>query len=978
MKRSIVLLSIAILLLFFILLISGHFVRKTGEDLIESARNKATLKTLFAARMISEFVQERLKVLDTVSSWINPFWITSPEAFEQDIDENVQRLLKQYPGFESLHFINRKGVVLWGVPESRSMKGVNFLTDLSNPSSYKTLFETARKRKRAILSPLQVTYFDPVKGNLKKTEVMLMAAPVFRSETYYGVLLAILKIDAVAKRFFPLGEREGKELWMLAGNHGELLFATDAIPQEVRKEISQCCGLSGQKTKCNSRIIQVSLINGENEKFLLSCSDLLLNFSKHWHVVRIYPLKFIEREMGYWLLQTRIISGIAILVIVLVAVFIVGSLQRSEKKLDLMNRKYRALLDNLFVGIFSFDHAGRIDYVNQRGCDILGYTPEELIGKDRLFFAWDKERPKIEQISRLRIEGKKGAETYRTHMVRKSGQIIDVEIHAFPVADADGKVESVRVFFTDITRQLEMEREIQNYTRHLEELVQQRTQALRESETLYRNIFETSLAIIYIHQDERFKIMNKRGMEFYGFESEEEMLRANVWDTVPEGERQRRMENARRRINGEDVPRQYESLIINKAGEIRVVACHFQRIQYKGEAAILAILFDVTEKKHLEAEVVQAEKLKSMGQLATGIAHDFNNILFAILGRIQLLEQNPNDPQMALDCAEKIKQAVEQGANTIKRIQEHTRVRRDRFTAHPLPLHQIIEDAIEITRYAWKDQAQKQGITIKIEKALEDDNRLFSTELREVFMNVILNAVHAMPNGGTLRIKTRSLKVNGNHGGAQITFEDEGVGISPEMLKHIFKPFFSTKGSEGSGLGLAIVSEVVKKLGGTVEIDSKPGKGTKLTITLPWQPTEKDSKGWEDERGGYAGKKRKGAILIVDDEVALPEIFKDFLSSRGFEVATATSGEEALQLFLKNSRRFGLIFTDLGMPGMNGWQLVKKIREIEKNIPIILMTGWGLEISEEDIRKAQVTELLSKPVTLNRIKKIVSRYLETP
>ncbi len=982
MKRSAIIILLASVLLVFILLVSGYVVRKRQKDIIENAQKEETLRTIHAAQLISDFIEERLKILDVVSAWMNPFWCVSPKAFEEDIEENVSRLLRQYPGFDSIYFLNRENVIVWSIPESKSMNGVSFSRDVRDGTEYQKLFKQARDQGSAKVAPLLVTSFNPKTGKLVKTVVLLVMAPVLRGGSYLGMLLAILRADAIGRRFFPVVGSDKRDYWVLLDDKGTLLYANAHLPTSLQDKICRLAyGYSrGHLTKACvvNKIISYRDRSGREKRFLLSCFPVSVASLRDWHVVRIRSLSFIETAMRDWLIQTRVIAIVAIIIMVFAAVFIIISLQKSEEKLDLLNRKYRDLLDSLYAGAFSFDKTGKIDYVNRRACEILGYSPEELIGKDRLFFAWQKEKEEIRKISQLRLEGKRGAETYRAHMVHRSGKVIDVEIYASPILDVDGNIQGVRVMFMDITQQIEMERELQNYTKHLEELVEQRTRAFQESEALYRSIFETSLAIIYIQQDDKFRIMNKAGMAFFGFESEEEMLRASVWDTVPEGERERRKKNAERRVQGEDVPSQYESLVINKDGEIRVVTCNFQRIHYQNEQAILAILLDVTDRKRLEAEVTQAEKLKSMGQLATGVAHDFNNILSAILGRIELLERDPEDPEKVLSYAAKIRHAIDQGINTIKRIQDFTRVRQDRLTSQLLPLHEILEDAIEITRYAWKDQAQKQGITIQVEKELKDENLPLASELREAFMNIILNAVDAMREGGKLLIRTESIKMEDGKRGVRVIFEDTGKGIPPDVIKHIFKPFFSTKGSEGSGMGLTIVQGVVERLGGRVEIVSEVGKGTKVLIELPWQVSSPS----EDQHGrgeisSRVERGKGGAILVVDDEPALPEIFKELLIPQGFEVVTATSGEEALHLFLEDLQRFALVFTDLGMPGMNGWELVRRIREVEKEIPIVLMTGWGLEISEEEVRKSGVTEMLSKPVTLNKINEIVARFLGT-
>ncbi len=944
--------------------------------MIKTTQDEALLKTTHTTYLISEFLKERQKVLGTVASWMNPFWVISPDAFKEDIIENIDKFLRKYPGIDSIHFLNRQGVIAWGVPPQRSLEGVNLFQDILQPKRYITLVQTAREKKTTLLAPLSITEFNPRTGKLARTEMLLIVAPVIRNNTYLGSLLALLRIDTIGRHFFPSSRGEHFGFWAMTGKKGRFFFINAPT-----KEISECMQKFSREINTAKPFRSIILNCGQKGKpgrsFLVSWSTLPIGNSNKWRIIRAFPLSRIETETHFWLWEIRGIASVVIAIMVLTAIFLLVSFQNSENRLDALNRKYRDLLDNLMVGTFTFNAAtGKIDYINQRACEILGYKPEELIGRDRLSFASEREKDEIARISGQRMRGERQAESYRSHMVHRSGKVIDVEIFASPVRGENGEIQSVRVMFTDITRQLEMEREIQRYTQHLEELVQNRTHALRESEALYRSIFETSLAIIYIHQDDRFKVMNKAGMEFFGFDTWDEMLHTNVWDTVPEGEREKRRINALRRMAGDPIPSRYESLVINKDGEVKVMECNFQRIIYQDEIAILAILFDVSEKKKLEVEMAHADRLKSMGQLATGVAHDFNNILSAILGRIQLLKQKPNDLKMVLSCAQLIEQAVDQGIHAIRRIQEITRVRQDRMTALSLPLNRLIDDAIEITRYAWKDQAQKNGITIRIKKELQARDSLFPSDLREVFMNLILNAVDAMPKGGILSIRTQPEPFDQGEEGIKIVFEDTGIGIPKNILKHVTEPFYTTKGTLGTGLGLSIVTKEITNLGGTFNIESQEGKGTRVILRIPLPKDAHETEPISLKPASAEGPKKKGALLVVDDEPALTGIFRDLFASRDIEVVTANSAEEALKIFTGNAEAFALIFTDLGMPGMNGWDLVKKIRGMDRDIPIVLMTGWGLEISEEERVKAEVTEIISKPLTLQTILETASRFVQ--
>jgi len=972
-------LCVAVILSALIYAISGIVIQRHREIVIHAATEEATLKAKHSSHLIADFIQERLNIIGSIISWINPFWVVSPKTFKQDIVKNIKQVLKRYPGIDSIHFLNRYGVFACGVPEARSLEGVNLLRDVENPGEYKALLEKIRRQGSSALAPLMITQFNPLSGKLEKAAVLLVIAPLFRNETYLGALIAILRWDAIGKQFFPALKTINTNSWLIVNKNGLPLYADTTVSNQV-SFIRECRIKQYLKKSSGFAILRQDKEGGEAEPLLVSYSKLPLNTKNNWYVIRAQSLAPLETDMRHWLLQTRLFAFGAIGIMLLSAILMLLANQRSESRLNTLNKKYVDLLDNLMVGTFSFNKSGHIDYVNRRACEILGYTPEELLGKDRLFFAWEKDRAKVESISNQRLSGKRMAESYRSHMIHKSGKVMDVEIYASPILDTRGEVQGIRVMFQDITHETAMERELQTYTKHLEELVKQRTHALEDSEALYRSIFNTSLAIIYIHQGDKFRIMNDAGKAFFGFETRKEMFQTNVWDTVPEGERQRRRENARRRLAGETVPQSYESLVINREGETRVVACNFQDITYKGTPAILAILFDITERKHLQAEISHTEKLKSMGNLATGIAHDFNNILTAILGRIQLLRKHPNDAEARKTCIRVVETAVEQGISTVKRIQEYTRVRQARDVSGLFPLHPLIDDVLEITRSSWKDQAQKKGATIQIVKNLQDKNLHVPSELREIFLNFILNAVDAMPQGGTLTISTRSRAMANGEKGVEIRFRDTGVGMSSEVAQRAQEPFFTTKGTEGSGLGLSIVAGIVERLKGTLDINSREGEGTEIILRLPIRPFDSPDSGKTASR---EGKKRleklmHGAILVIDDEPALLEIIKDLLTPEGIEVKTVTSGDKGISLFRKDAEKFSMIMTDLGMPGMNGWEVAREIRSLNTEIPIILMTGWGLEISNKEVKNAGITELVAKPFTIRKVQALVTKYLSKP
>jgi CheY-like chemotaxis protein len=226
-------------------------------------------------------------------------------------------------------------------------------------------------------------------------------------------------------------------------------------------------------------------------------------------------------------------------------------------------------------------------------------------------------------------------------------------------------------------------------------------------------------------------------------------------------------------------------------------------------------------------------------------------------------------------------------------------------------------------------------------------------ELNEVITNLVLNAIDAMPKGGTLRIRTRL----GDHRHAVMTVADTGMGMSDEVRKKVFDPFFTTKGEEGTGLGLSVSHSIVERHGGDLKVDSRPGEGTTFTITLPigMNPTG------ETAQSGEPGIERTGRILLVDNDPQVLTILGEMLKDAGHHVLPVPSGPEALRVFVPSG--FDLVITNVGMPEMSGWDVAEQIRARDPNVPVIFITGWGLQ--EEDqarCRRLGITALLFKPV----------------
>ncbi len=373
-----------------------------------------------------------------------------------------------------------------------------------------------------------------------------------------------------------------------------------------------------------------------------------------------------------------------------------------------------------------------------------------------------------------------------------------------------------------------------------------------------------------------------------------------------------------------------------------------------GPAGLLAIVRDMTAQREIEAQMHQSERLTALGQMAGGIAHDFNNLLQAILGYAQLMARSPGNADVVRRGLDVIEKAANGGAETVRRIQKFARLRPDEpFVT--MDLNQVVRDSLAITRPRWEEKKVKGGVPLQLELELGPVPVVMGrpAELNEVITNLVLNAIDAMPKGGTLRIRTRL----GDHRHAVITVADTGMGMSEEVRKKVFDPFFTTKGEEGTGLGLSVSHSIVERHGGDLKVDSRPGEGTTFSITLPIGMNPSG----ESPPGGEPSVERKGRILLVDNDPQVLSILGEMLKDAGHHVLPVPSGPEALRVFVPSG--FDLVITNVGMPEMSGWDVAEQLRARDANVPVIFITGWGLQ--EEDqarCRRLGITALLFKPV----------------
>ena len=387
--------------------------------------------------------------------------------------------------------------------------------------------------------------------------------------------------------------------------------------------------------------------------------------------------------------------------------------------------------------------------------------------------------------------------------------------------------------------------------------------------------------------------------------------------------------------------------------------------------------------RRTQATVLQQERLKALGQMASGIAHDVNNALSPVIGFSELILRGDNNlNQNVKKYLGHIRTAGEDIAHIVARLREFYRTREVNESLQQLSVNKLVEQVVDMTRPRWRDIPQSNGTTIEVETDLASDvPRLagIESEIREAITNLVLNAVDAMPNGGKITISTNVIRHDGSQNGSKhplkvtLAVSDTGTGMDEETRKRCLEPFFSTKGKRGTGLGLAMVYGVMERHEGGIDIQSEPGKGTTFSLVFPVRTASCDM---DDERETSSAMEPM-QILCIDDETLLRELLKEILEREGHQVVLRDNGQSGLDEFRSAHQRnkpFDVVITDLGMPHMDGRQVAKTIKLESPRTPIVMLTGWGAFIKEDGSGPDEVDGILSKPPRSRELRDMLRRF----
>jgi len=368
----------------------------------------------------------------------------------------------------------------------------------------------------------------------------------------------------------------------------------------------------------------------------------------------------------------------------------------------------------------------------------------------------------------------------------------------------------------------------------------------------------------------------------------------------------------------------------------------------------------VDDRKGWEQQV-HSEKLAALGTLAAGVAHNINNVLAAIVARADLLLRQVQDGDLKR-WLNSIQQSALDGASTVRRLQDFARVETPESVV-PVDVNRVVTDVLQFTQARWKDEAQLSGIRIEVVTELTDVPLVTANpaELREVFTNVIFNAIDAMPNGGRLTVQTRAYRRRDRGPSVEVVLGDTGLGMSEEVRQKIFDPFFTTKGVKGTGLGLSTSYGIVARHGGSISVESEVGQGSRFSIAFPIPAKlPRSREGVLTPTGHLTGR-----ILVIDDEPHLVEVVTNLLKLEGHIAVGAGCGIDGVEMF--RAEPFDVLITDLGMADLTGLEVARKVRALDPEVKVILCTGWNVAVSRVEQQAAGVDRLLEKPFRLDKL-----------
>jgi PAS domain S-box-containing protein len=635
-------------------------------------------------------------------------------------------------------------------------------------------------------------------------------------------------------------------------------------------------------------------------------------------------------------------------------------LRESEAQLKNKEAFFRGVIENTREIFTIINDKGEMIFHSAAIEKIMGFKPEELTGQDVLKYVHPDDAWIFMDALRSVLEKPGNVATRQMRMRHRDGSWRWIESTGYNLLH-EPAIRGIVINSRDITEQKELEH------------------ALMESEAKFRGLVEKSLVGVYIIQDGLFSYVNPELARIFGYTQSELIMKVPVLDLVAEEDRELVAQNIRRRIGGEVESLNYSFKGRKKDGTIFYVEVFGSRTEYQGKPAVIGTLLDVTERKRLQEQLFQSQKLEAIGRLAGGIAHDFNNLLTLIMLHSEMI----------------LKQLGETGdvSASIKEIYDSAQ-RASTLTSQLLSFarRQVIEpvmfNANTLIKGIGKMLKSLLGEHIEVE-IIPAENllpvKVDPAQLEHSIINLVINAKDAMPSGGKVIIETQNVYLDENYAKSHpevvpgnyvlIAVSDTGTGMDESVRSRIFEPFFTTKKEgKGTGLGLASVYGFVKQSGGHIWVYSEVGKGTTFKIYLPAyrEKTEEDGFKKKEEQKNLTGIE---TILLAEDEPSIRELIAKILALSGYRVIEAKDGIDALEKAEQFKGKIDLLLTDLVMPRLGGKDLYDRLKEHRPDTKVLFMSGYTDNVIVHNFILQDGVNFLQKPfrpqALLQKIRKVL-------
>jgi PAS domain S-box-containing protein len=624
--------------------------------------------------------------------------------------------------------------------------------------------------------------------------------------------------------------------------------------------------------------------------------------------------------------------------------------------------KYRLLADNASDVIWTCDKTGRFTYVSPSVERLRGYTPEEVMAQTWEEALTPESLEKATQLFSQRFSSN-NADSSPINRVEleqpcKDGGSVWTETITSPLRDIDGKTIGI----VGVSRNINERKAVES--------------ALKESERRFRDLVDLAPQPMFeLDENGYFTFISKRAQEYFGFTREQIEGGIHGLELIAPESRELAVERLKRALAGEELTNlEYRALRSDGSSfPCLILTCPI--IKNEKPAGLRGIVVDISDWKKAEELNLNAERLKAITELASGVSHNFNNALQIIQGNAQiaLLKAQKEGFSGVVKHLEQIVRNSKLASETVNRLNSFSRGQTDSNSPEVVDLSALAKEALEMSR-VWRENLKaSQGVTITVSDHLAANCLVTGKqgELLEVMLNLIKNALEAMPNGGEIQIST-SVKDQW----ARFMVRDNGTGMSDEVRRRVFDPFFSGKGPKSSGMGLAVSHGIIKSHGGSITVESQPGKGSVFRIELPLKRVDIDP----DPKLTIQIPEIQGTILVVDDLRPVLEMISEGLRAAGHEVLTAMSGAQAIEMF-KEKDRIDLIICDLAMPDMNGWEVWENLRDLCRKNHVrepsfIILSGLNEpEFNEKIHREAQRIPILKKPIDMDSLTMVVGKSI---